>query len=384
MGKWTIRICRFCNRSFFSAMKTILTLSVLVLCGLNSQKESDDPAKTVVDRATGAALQADSASAARILMPLQGSQLSQEDAAFRACMLDRFGPAGRAAMPIVADDWARNLGGAYVNYWQRALTNPTHRRQAEKSLNAALSRLTKQRVETNAEIEGAEEKIQEQARQRGLYTQLGTTAPLRDFMLWRTTRVEQREVLLPEGPFSVKVTFLDDFLVRGWGHYATCGRRSTGGWATQEGLYAVVPAYKSLSDETFSVRFLAHETQHFADKRRFRNLQSWELEFRAKLTELVLAQGSQGSTLQRLCENQSQVNDSTHAYANYRVIHDVAQTLGVAADSLCGSSGVRGQSLRDAARNVLSRDSTVRKPSANRVPFGQHEEQEFSISSSPP
>ena len=59
----------------------------------------------------------------------------------------------------------------------------------------------------------------------------------------------------------------------------------------------MVPAYKSLDAETFSVRFLAHETQHFADKYNFGHLESWELEYRAKLTELALAVSSQDSTL---------------------------------------------------------------------------------------
>src|SRR5207248_4598254 len=117
-----------------------------------------------------------------------------------------------------------------------------------------------------------------QAQNRGFHALLGVTAPLRELMLWKKQTVEQRQVRLPEGPYSVKITFLDDFALRGWGHYATCRRRSTGGWATEDGLFAVVPAYKSLDDETFSVRFLAHETQHFADKHNFGDLESWELE----------------------------------------------------------------------------------------------------------
>jgi hypothetical protein len=85
-------------------------------------------------------------------------------------------------------------------------------------------------------------------------------------MLWRKQTMERRQVALPEIMQSVTVYLLDDFLLRGWGYYATCGRRSAGGWATEDALFGVVPAYQSLEDETFSVRFLAHETQHFADK----------------------------------------------------------------------------------------------------------------------
>jgi hypothetical protein len=153
---------------------------------------------------------------------------------------------------------------------------------------------------------------------------------------------------------------MDDFGVRGWGYYATCGRGSTGGWATEEGLFALVPAYKSLDDETFSVRFLAHETQHFADKHDFGYLESWELEYRAKLTELALAVASDDSTLELFYENQSQLNDSSHAYADFHVIRDMGQRLGISESGLCGPRGVRGQPIRDAARAILVGDSDKR------------------------
>jgi hypothetical protein len=53
-------------------------------------------------------------------------------------------------------------------------------------------------------------------------------------MVWKKLTVEKRDVQLPGAPYSVTVHFLDDFVLRGWGHYATCGRRSAGGWATEE------------------------------------------------------------------------------------------------------------------------------------------------------
>jgi hypothetical protein len=127
-----------------------------------------------------------------------------------------------------------------------------------------------------------------------------------------------------------------------------------------------VPAYKSLDDETFSVRFLAHETQHFADKHNFGHPESWELEYRAKLTELALAVSSQDSTLQRICENRSPVNDSAHAYADFHVIRDMGQRLRTSDNGLCGPAGIRGHVIRNAARAILVSDSNTRKRSRHR------------------
>jgi predicted glycoside hydrolase/deacetylase ChbG (UPF0249 family) len=328
-------------------------------------QERNVSVSTAVDRATGTALQADSAAALRILMDLPSSAYAGEEAIFRACMVERFGPSTHLAIPPVSDPWIASVVETYVKYWAHSLSNPAERQQAKEELKNALARLISQPVHSEAQIDAAEEEVKNRAETRGFHALLGITAPLRDFMLWRTSTVEHREIHLPDAPFSVKVTFLEDFVLRGWGHYATCGRRSTGGWATDEGLFAVVPAYKNLTDETFSVRFLAHETQHFADKHAFGSLEGWELEYRAKLTELVLAESSQNSTLQRLCENRSPVNDSAHAYANLHVIRNVEERLGVVADSLCGPQGIRGQALRDAAREVLRRNTDMRRSHKN-------------------
>jgi hypothetical protein len=111
---------------------------------------------------------------------------------------------------------------------------------------------------------------------------------------------------------------------------------------------------------------LAHETQHFADKYNFGKLEPWEMEYRAKLTELTLAVSTQDSTLQRICENRSQVKDSAHAYANFQVVRGLEQLLGPTRPNICGPSGSKGQALRDAAKARLFADSEERKRSKPR------------------
>jgi hypothetical protein len=125
-------------------------------------------------------------------------------------------------------------------------------------------------------------------------------------------------------------------------------------------LFAVVPAYKNIQDETFSVRFLAHESQHFADKRAFKHLESWELEYRAKLVELALADASQASTVQLICENRAESKDSPHGYADSHVVDDVTKFLRLQPEELCTKKTLIGQPLRDAAKQVLLEDSRRR------------------------
>jgi hypothetical protein len=159
------------------------------------------------------------------------------------------------------------------------------------------------------------------------------------------------------------VTYLDDFVLRGWGHYATCGHRSAGGWATETGLFAVVPAFKRLDDELFTVRFLSHEAQHCIDKQVFEGLDDWELEYRAKLAELALAMTTQADTLKRICENRSDsTKDAPHAYANSAVIRDVEAHLASHSGrfDLCAGIVESEQAIRDVAEALLKEDSRRR------------------------
>ena len=319
-------------------------------------------AKSAIDRATGLALQGDAAAAVKVLAESSEASFKGDDADFRACMLNRFG--SNHPEPIdqnLSDPWIASLATDYLTYWNHSLTKPDEREQAERELRSHLSKLLGHSLTNDADFDAAEDQIKAEALKRGFHVLLGRTQPLRELMIWKKLTVEQRQVNLPEGPQSVRVTYLDDFLLRGWGYYATCKRRSAGGWATDEGLFAVVPAYKGLADETFSVRFLAHETQHFADKKAFPNLESWELEYRAKLVELSLAESSQDSTLQLICENRTGSKTSPHGYADFRVIDDVTRRLRITPNDLCKNKKVIGQPLRDAAKAVLLEDSKKRR-----------------------
>jgi len=322
---------------------------------------SNQQGTAAVERAVGFALQGDAASAVKALADTPSASSAGDDADFRSCMLSRFGAGTQLPANVtVADTWITTLAKNYVSYWQHALTKPAERDAAEQELRSATGKLLGHPIADDSAFDSAEDEITSDAEKRGFHVLLGRTAPLRELMLWRKTTVEQRQVNLPETKESVTVNFLDDFILRGWGYYATCSRRSAGGWATEQGLFAVVPAYKSIQDETFSVRFLAHESQHFADKRAFKNLESWELEYRAKLAELALANVSQASTVELICENSSASKDSPHGYADSRVVDDVTKFLRLPPEDLCARKALTGQPLRDAAKQVLLDDSRKR------------------------
>ena len=360
--------------SFTIILFAYLWVGGIALDAQTASADSNKQGTVAVGRATGVALQGDAASAVKALAETNAASFAGDDAAFRTCMINRFSAVAQPPADLtVADSWVATLAKNYVTYWQRALTKPNERDAAEQELRGAIGKVLGHSITNDSEFDSAEDDITNQAGKRGFHVLLGRTPPLRELMLWRKTTVEQRTVNLPEAQQSVTVNFLDDFVLRGWGYYATCGRRSAGGWATEQGLFAVVPAYKSLQDETFSVRFLAHESQHFADKRAFENLESWELEYRAKLAELALADSSQSSTVELICENRAESKDAPHGYADSRVVDDVTKFSRLQPGDLCEKKTLIGQPLRDAAKQVLLQDSGKRgmRPQPEDLPVQQ-------------
>jgi len=79
--------------------------------------------------------------------------------------------------------------------------------------------------------------------------------------------------------------------------------------------------------ECFQVSFLQHENCHLADYRHFPNLHAVDLEYRAKLTELVFASSTLPRLPQKFNANGSADLASPHAQANYWVVRDVYQVL---------------------------------------------------------
>ena len=296
-------------------------------------KNSSPAAIDAVANATGAALQADSARALAALRGVPAGEFAGADLAFRSSMLERFGDDAAedvpAALiePAVTESFARAILAAYRCYWRAALARPAARADEEANLLEALRNLIcRQDV---VDFDTMEPLVAERLRLAGCHSLQGLTGPLRELLLWTRQDIREYRVALPGGEPTTRVFVLDGFVSLGWGDYATCGRRGTGGWATVDALYAVVPRYASLDGEEFRVSFLGHETQHFADLARFPGTPQWELEYRAKLVELAQASNTRTRVLRKLSEDQGDDPALPHAYANKRVLAALARRLRV-------------------------------------------------------
>lgn len=319
-------------------------------------EQSSTAARRAISKAIGSALQADMPAARQALAKVPASEFVGSDARTRDCIFTRFAPDADGSLPTDLPPVAARALGVYRAYWRAAMLQPSSRHAEEERLRRNLARLLNLPRDTT--LANVEERLLEQLKLLDLHGLAGRTAPLRELMVWRSQTEEQRDVALPEGAHRIKVFTLDDFASFGWAAYATCDRTSTGGWVKPEGIYAVTPGWRDMQDESYLVSFLGHETQHFADRERYGELQSWELEYRAKLAELALADTTLPKLLRAFAANQSVDAALPHSYANRAVLAALRTALKV--DAEASLENVPKEEIKRAAEAALRDDSKRR------------------------
>lgn len=323
---------------------------------------STPAAREAIQAAAGHALQGDMAPALGALRSVPADQFASPAAALRACILDRFGDSAHDPAPANLPPVTTSALALYRAYWRAALLAPGSRAAQEEGLRRGLASLLA--LAPAAAMDAIETALGARLESEGVHALTGVTPPLRELMLWRRQSEEDRAVNLPEGVHNTHVVLLDDFVSYGWAGYATCDRSITGGWVRPDGIYAVRPGWGDLADEHFLVSFLAHESQHFADKSLYGELASWALEYRAKLTELALADRTQAQLLNAFAHNQGDDVAIPHSYANKRVLAALRSQLGLAPGA--SFDGVAPAAVRAAAAAELRADSARRQPAAHR------------------
>lgn len=161
----------------------------------------------------------------------------------------------------------------------------------------------------------------------GLHTTgFGKTGKYFDLLVWSTEKDTTYTFSLHNEETKAEVVFMDNFITLGWEEYATLDRYYPGGWATKKALYCVRKAY-DLDSEEFMISYLAHESRHFADYKIFPKLMSADLEYRAKLTELSMAQQTLYKSIEFFINNSNYESENGHSVANYCVIRDLSEVI---------------------------------------------------------
>ncbi|OIK15588.1 hypothetical protein BIV60_08555 [Bacillus sp. MUM 116] len=187
------------------------------------------------------------------------------------------------------DSWIQKVLSVYFQYFRSVLTRKSVI-EAENQLRRSLSVII-YGYDQEEDLDRLEEQLSVIFNEKGFEFLGGVTPPYRGPYIWKTTAKKDFIVELPDHRQEVTVYFLSDFILQSWAHFATFGEKFAGGWAKPEGLYYVAdrPEHKreNLNCKEFQVSYLKHEAQHLSDFFRYPHLQAKDLEYRAKLVELI-------------------------------------------------------------------------------------------------
>lgn len=161
---------------------------------------------------------------------------------------------------------------------------------------------------------------------RGFHFLGGRTSGYYGPYIWRTTETKNYEVELPDGIQRYTVKLLDGFISQSWASYLSFGRTGTGGWSDGDGIINCIKSSYDLESEAFKVSLLKHEAQHARDLSVNKNMSSEDLEYRAKLVELIYS--SQRNLLGRFIQEADNSDRSNgHAAASERIIDGFVRKL---------------------------------------------------------
>ena len=274
--------------------------------------------------------------ALKILSSYDDSKLNDNDLKFKTDIVNRFGyEEDRSVYPVNGITQIQELLEIYKDYWRMSFLsdNADNSGNYESLLKKRVSDFLSAKFPSETGCininndDSIDVYLKRYISSKGLHTTgFGKTGKFFDLLVWKNQEDTAFTFSLHGEETGVKVVFMEDFITLGWEEYATLGRYYPGGWATSEALYCVKSAYDTES-ENFKISYLAHESRHFADYKLFPKLKSADLEYRAKLTELSMAENTLYQIIEFFINNSNYESDNGHSVANYCVIRDMSIAL---------------------------------------------------------
>jgi len=298
-----------------------------------------------------------------ILNSFDEGQLTHDQRKLKTQYIARFLDNSEEFPYNTSDSEIIDLYDKFLAYWKSVVMEESEPSVADSQLMQVMMDFLKSRYKPDFKAKEIKKNyyslFQEYFKSKGMYgLAMGKTGHLYDLYLWKDEEVKVYDVELPEETVEVTVVFMKDFISNGWSHYTTFGKRYSGGWATSDKLFCVNDAYDRTTEE-FKISYLSHEGQHFADYRSYPKLQQADLEYRAKLTQLALANETVYDLIEVFIENGINDKNTTHPFANYCVIRDLSAALLKAGynEDIDRLKNISRESINNASKDLLSKHS---------------------------
>ena len=172
-----------------------------------------------------------------------------------------------------------------------------------------------------------EEELNKLFEQYGYHILTGRTNGHHGPYVWKETVPTTYEVELPCGIRQYTVNILRGFVMRSWMDYVSFGKIGTGGWAGVDGTINCVEQAYDFESDSFRVSLLKHEAQHVEDMAKWPDITPAELEYRAKLVELIYSE-DQTLLSKFISEADSNRTYDSHAMANAKIADEMSDYVG--------------------------------------------------------
>lgn len=149
---------------------------------------------------------------------------------------------------------------------------------------------------------------------RGFYFMGGRSSGYYGPYIWQTVETKIYEVELPDGIWKYTIKLLDGFISKSWIDYLSFGEIGPGGWSDGDGVINCIKSSYDFDSESFKVSLLKHEAQHARDLAIQRDMSSEDLEYRAKLVELIYS-SERNLLKQFVCEADNSDKSNGHSLA---------------------------------------------------------------------
>jgi hypothetical protein len=257
---------------------------------------------------------------------------------------------------ISHDEFINELIYLYRNYYLNGLLDKRKIGKFGNKLKKQVLELCTEhdiKVGKNPKWEMLDKKLKAEIEGRGYYCLMGVVNPYRSLIVWENEKTKTFNIRLPNRVKKIKVVLCEDFKELGWMGYATFNRYYVGGWAAKDKIYCVCQAWK-MGSEKFKISFLAHEAQHFDDYDVFPNLAPTDLEFRAKLVEIILS-SRPNQIIKKFFLEAAKDKKNPHAYASFKIIENISKRSGYSAAGLTrGNVKISANKLKNIAEEILS------------------------------
>lgn len=272
-----------------------------------------------------------------------------------------------------------DISNIYREYWRIELLKPNPENRTDSTLynniadyivSKKLTNLSKDSLLKNINDDSVLKKIIEK---EGFKVDFKFRNGFQEIFIWNKESAKKYDVILPKDTVKTTVVFIESYHINGYDEFATFGTSQVGGWAVKEAatLYCNKGIY-DLNSEKFKISYLKHESLHFTDLNKYPNLSSADLEYRAKIIELMYC--TEETIYDRISEfvigANKAIRVNSHPYANYILIQnlsklifnsdfnsDINQWESVSIDRINKAASL----LFESSENILRKDSSLKE-----------------------